>query len=169
MKPSYGTSLVVGALAGLFIALAMFLFLASLGAVSSLQPAIETNSVEPVFSIPASSLWWFTIITGIVGGTLLSAITAAVAGVIDPDASPAPLWLNLPLGAIVGAVIGVVVFPLGVTVIGTTAEGIATVTVTGMIVLLATAGVLGGAIVAWQSYLLARPPVHGEDPELATT
>ncbi len=169
MKPSYATSLIVGAVAGLFLAVAMFLFLASLGAVSSLQPAIETNSVEPVFSMPASTLWWMTILVGGFSGALLGVITKAVSSIIDPDASPAPVWFIAPLGAMVGAVIGVVVFPLGVTVIGTLTEGVATVTVTQMVVLLATAGFLGGAIVVWQSYLLARPPVHEGDPELLAT
>jgi hypothetical protein len=166
MKPSYGTSLIIGAVAGLFIALAMFLFVASLGAVSSLQPAIETDSVEPVFSMPASTLWWMTIIVGGVSGALLGGVTRAIAAVLDPDASAAPMWLIASLGATVGAVIGVVVFPLGVTILGTISEGIATVTVTQMIVLLTVAGALGGAIVVWQSYLLSRPPIHVEDTEL---
>jgi hypothetical protein len=166
MKPSYGTSLIVGAVVGLFISLAMFLFIASLGAISSLQPAIETDSVEPVFSIPASTLWWMTIIVGVVAGALLGGVTKAVAAVLDPEASSAPSWLIAPLGATVGAVIGVVVFPLGVTILGTISEGIATVTVTQMVVLLSIAGLLGGAIVVWQSYLLARPPAHAEDTEL---
>lgn len=169
MKPSYGTSLIIGAVAGLFLAVAMFLFIASLGAVSSLQPAIETDSVEPVFSMPASTLWWMTVIVGAISGALLGGITKAVSAVIDPDAIPAPLWLIAPLGAMVGSVIGVVVFPLGVTVVGTLTEGIATVTVTQMVALLSAAGFLGGAIVVWQSYLLARPPVHEGDPELLAT
>ena len=159
----------IGAAAGLFLALAMFLFIASLGAVPSLNPIIETNSVEPTFSMPASTLWWMTIIAGVVAGALLGSATRAVSAVIDPDAISAPLWLIAPLGSIVGAVIGVVVLPLGVTLAGTISEGFATVTVTQMVALLATAGIIGGAIVVWQSYLLARPPMHGEDTELLAT
>ncbi|MCL1595406.1 MAG: hypothetical protein M3132_13735 [Actinomycetia bacterium] len=169
MKANYGASMVIGAIAGLVGALAIFLFVAGMGGVSSLDPAFDTGSVEPVFSISASALWSMTLLAGIAVGTILAIATKAVARVIDPDAAANSLWIIAPVGATVGAVIGIVVFPLGVTVVGTIAEGTATVTVTDMVGMVALAGLLGGASVVWLSYVLSRPPVLEPDPELLAT
>lgn len=166
MKPSYGTSLIIGAVTGLIVAIALFLFIASLGAVSALRPAIETDSATPVFSISASALWSMTLISGLVGGALLATITKGIARVIDPASSSVSLLVIAPLGAVVGAVIGMVVFPLGVTVLGTIAEGTATISVVGMTILTCISGLVGGATIVWLSYLLARPPVYEDDPAL---
>ncbi len=166
MKPSYSTSVIIGAITGLVVALALFLFVASLGAVSALNPAVATGSVEPVFSISASALWWMAIIIGLAGGAILASATRGVAVVIDPDSSPAQMFVIAPLGALIGAVIAMVVFPLGVTMLGMIAEGTATVTVTQMMILVVIAGVVGGGSIVWISYVLARPPVHTDDPDL---
>ncbi len=166
MKPSYGASMVIGAVTGLVGAIAIFLFIAGMGGVSSLDPAIDTGSVEPVFSISASALWSMTMLAGIAVGTVLSIATKAIARVIDPEANANSLWIIAPVGATVGAVIGMVVFPLGVAVIGTIAEGTATVTVTEMVAMVAISGILGGASVVWLSYVLSRPPILEPDPDL---
>jgi len=166
MKPSYMMSLVVGAVAGLIGATAAFLFVAAMGGVPSLNPAIDTGSVEPVFSIAASTLWSMAIITGAGIGIVLAIITKAVARVIDPDAAANSLLIIAPLGAVVGAVVGIIVFPLGSAIVGTIAEGTVTVTVTDMIIMVAIAGTLGGAGVVWLSYILSRPPEQNPDPDL---
>lgn len=166
MKPSYTMSLIVGAVTGLIGAIAAFVFVAAMGGVPSLNPAIDTGNVEPVFSVAASTLWSMTIIAGAGIGIVLAIATKAVARVIDPDATSNSLLIIAPLGAVVGAVVGIVVFPLGSGIVGTIAEGTVTVTVTDMIAMVAIAGTLGGAAVVWQSYILSRPPEHEPDPDL---
>jgi hypothetical protein len=166
MKPSYSVSLVVGGVTGLVMAIGILLFVGSLGAVSALNPSIDTGSVDPVFSVPASALWSMTLICGLAGGAILSAATYGVARVIDPDASSVPPAIVVTVGAIVGAVVAIVVMLLGAAVVGTIADGTATVTVVQMVLLAAIAGQTGGATVAWLAYLLARPPVLATDPEL---
>jgi len=169
MKPSYVTSLYFGAVAGLVLALALLLFVGSLGAVAYLNPSIDTGSVDPVFSIPASALWSMTLLAGLGGGVILSAITYAVARVIDPDAPSVSSLIVVVVGGIVGAIAAITVMLLGAGILGTVAEGIATVTVVEMVIFTATIGLAGGGTVTWLSYILARPPVYETDPELLAT
>jgi hypothetical protein len=166
MKPSYSTSVLVGAVAGLVVAIATLLFVGSLGGVSYLNPSIETGSVDPVFSIPASALWMMTLIAGFGGGAILSAITFGIARVIDPEATPVSSAIVVLVGATVGATVAISVMLLGAGILGTVAEGIATVTVVQMVIFTAVIGLTGGATVTWLSYILARPPVHETDPDL---
>jgi hypothetical protein len=166
MKPSYSTSFLVGAVAGLVVAIATLLFVGSLGGVSYLNPSIETGSVDPVFSIPASALWMMTLIAGFGGGAILSAITFGIARVIDPEATPVSSAIVVLVGATVGATVAISVMLLGAGILGTVAEGIATVTVVQMVIFTAVIGLTGGATVTWLSYILARPPVHETDPDL---
>lgn len=166
MKPSYNTSFVLGAVTGLVVAIAILLFVASLGGVAFLNPSIDTGSVDPVFSIPASSLWSMTLLAGFAGGALLSAVTFGVARVIDPEATPLSYVFVVVVGATVGAVVAISVMLLGAGVLGTVADGVATVTVVQMVVFTAVIGIAGGATVTWLSYILARPPVYESDPDL---
>jgi hypothetical protein len=57
---------------------------------------------------------------------------------------------------------------LGAGILGTVADGMATVTVVEMVILAAIIGLSGGAFVAWLSYVLARPPAYEADPDLLT-
>ncbi len=166
MKPSYSTSAIVGAVTGLIVAVAILLFVGSLGAVSYLNPSIETGSVDPVFSIPASALWSMTLIAGLGGGTLLAAATYGIARILDPDAQPVSSAVVVVVGAIVGATVAITVMLVGAGILGTVADGVATITVVQMVVLTAIIGLAGGASVVWLSYILARPPIHETDPEL---
>ena len=166
MKPSYSTSFVVGGVAGLVVAIAILLFVGSLGGVSNLNPSIDTGSVDPVFSIPASALWTMTLIAGFAGGAALSATTFGIARVIDPDTKPVPSTIVVSVGAIVGATAAISVMLLGAGVLGTVADGVATVTVAQMVIFTAVIGLAGGSLVTWISYILARPPVYEDDPEL---
>jgi hypothetical protein len=166
MKPSYNTSFVLGAVSGLVVSIAILLFVASLGGVSYLNPSIDTGSVDPVFSIPASALWSMTLLAGFAGGALLSAVTFGVARVIDPEATPLSYVIVVLVGATVGAVVAISVMLLGAGILGTVADGIVTVTVVQMVVFTAVIGIAGGATVTWLSYILARPPVYESDPDL---
>jgi hypothetical protein len=166
MKPSYNTSFVLGAVTGLVVSIAILLFVASLGGVSYLNPSIDTGSVDPVFSIPASALWSMTLLAGFAGGALLSAVTFGVARVIDPEATPLSYVIVVLVGATVGAVVAISVMLLGAGILGTVADGIVTVTVVQMVVFTAVIGIAGGATVTWLSYILARPPVYESDPDL---
>lgn len=156
----------MGALVGLVVALCSALFVGATGGVTKLDVIGEGASIEPVFSIPASAFWMVAIITGVVCGLVVAIATRAIAIVIDPDTTGASSWVIASLGAVVGGVVAFSVFPLGVTLLGSVQDGLATVSVADFVLLSAVAGITGGAIIVWQSYIMARPPQAQQDPEL---
>lgn len=151
---------------GLVLSTCALLFFGASGGVPKLDVVGEGASLEPVFSVPASAMWMTAIGAGAVCGLILSIATKAIARVIDPDTSGASLWIIAPVGAIVGGVIAFAVFPLGVSLLGDLKDGVATVSVSDLTLLASIAGLAGGSIITWQSYILSRPPVHEEDLEL---
>ena len=166
MKPSYTSAFGLGALAGLIIALSALLFVGATGGTAKLEVIGEGTGIEPAFAIPASAFWMVSIVAGAVCGLILALVTHAIGKVIDPDAQGAPVWVVGLLGVVVGGVVSFAIFPLGSTVLGSVQDGVATVTVADITILTAVAGLAGGAAIAWQSYIMTRPPQAKEDPEL---
>lgn len=166
MKPSYSSAFGIGAVIGLVLGAAAMLFVGATGGVPKLGVIGEGSDIEPVFAVPASALWIVTILTSAALGLVLAVATRAVARVLDPDAGGVGLWVIAPLGAIVGGVIAFAVFPLGVSAFGTLQDGVATVSVTEMMLLTGIVGIAGGSVITWQSYVMARPPETAEDPDL---
>jgi hypothetical protein len=166
MKPSYTSAFGVGAVVGLILAAAGTLFAGATGGVPKLGVTGEGSVLEPVFNVPASALWLVTIVVSAVLGLLLAVATRAIARVLDPEAPSVTLWLIAPLGAIVGGVVAFAVFPLGVSGFGTLQDGVASVSIAEMMLLSAIVGVSAGAVITWQSYIMARPPTTEDDPEL---
>jgi hypothetical protein len=166
MKPSYGSAFAIGAVAGLILAMALTLFAGATGGVSKLDTIGQGSAIEPVFAVPASAMWIVTLVLGAAGGAVLAIVTVAVAKVIDPTATGAPLLITAPLGAVVAAVVAIAVLPVGITALGSVADGTATASVTALTGLVATVGLTAGAGVVWLSYILSRPPQPHSDPEL---
>ena len=168
MKPSYGSAFGIGAVVGLVLGAATMLFVGATGGLPKLGIEGEGDAITPVFAVPASALWIVTIIVAAIAGVILAVVTRGVARAIDPDAPSITLWIIAPVGAIVGGVIAFAVFPLGVSLLGSLADGVATISFAGMVALALIAGVAGGSIIVWSSYVMARPPQPVEDPELLT-
>ena len=166
MKPSYTTSLLIGAVAGMIMGVALATYITATGGIPSLTAEIEGAEVVPMIAPAASAMWITVIIAGLIGGFILAAATKAIASVIDPDADTASFTLIAAIGAIVGATVAVVVIPLGITILGSITDGFAVIGVADLIVLAAIAGLVAGGTVVWVSYVLARQPHHAEDPEL---
>jgi len=169
MRPSYGTSVGLGAVAGLVLAECALLFVGATGGVPKLDVIGSRSQIEPVFAVPASALWMVLIVAALACGIVLAVTTWAIARTIEPDAQGAPGVIIAALGAIVAVAISFSVFPLGVTVLGSLKDGIATLSVVDTAAMSALAGVAAGASIAWLSYLLTRPPQPAEDPELLAT
>ena len=165
MKPSYTTAAVVGAVTGLVIALSIFTFVAASGAVSSLTAEQHGSQLVPTFTPAASATWQLVVLSGLVGGTLVSIITRAVGRVLDPDTGSS-LLVVVPIGAFLGAVGSMIVMPLGVSVFGSIDGGRLFISVADFVLLAATAGLVAGGIVAWITYVIVRPPAYKEDTEL---
>ncbi len=166
MKPSYGSAISLGAIVGIVIALSAMLFVAATGGVAKLTVIGDGTSIEPAFAVPASAFFMVATLVGGVCGLVLAVGTRAISAVIDPETSGAPMWLIGVLGFVVGAVVSAAVFPLGVTLLGTVQDGLATASVVDMVLLTIVAGLAGGAVICWQSYIMARPPQPEPDTEL---
>lgn len=166
MKPSYGSALGIGAIVGTVLSLSALVFVAATGGVSKLIVIGEGASIEPAFAVPASAFWMVSLLVGAVCGMVLAVATRAISAVIEPDSSGAPTWLIATLGFIVGGVVAFSVFPLGITLLGSVQDGLATASVADLTLLTAIAGLAGGAVICWQSYIMARPPQPKEDTDL---
>ncbi len=168
MKPNYTAALVIGGVSGLVVALALFTFFAASGAVPSLTVEVDGSDVVPTFSAAASATWMVVILSSIVGGTVIAILTRVVARVIEPGGRSMSLGVIASVGAVVAPLVAMVVFPLGITVLGSISDGHAIIGVADLVILTAIVGLLAGASVAWISYILARPSTPAEDPELLT-
>lgn len=168
MKPSYGSALGVGAIVGTVIALSAMVFVGATGGVSKLAVIGEGASIEPAFAVPASAFFMVATLVGGLCGLVLAVATRAISAIIDPETSGAPTWLIGVLGFVVGAVVSFAVFPLGITLLGTVQDGLATASVIDLVLLTAVAGLAGGAVICWQSYIMARPPQPKQDTDLLT-
>lgn len=166
MKPSYTTALIVGAVTGLVLALALMLFVGATGGVPSMGAIVEGDQVVPVFAPPASAMWLTVLVAGAIGGLVASIATKAVSRVIDPDSESASLGVIAPLGLVIAPVIAMAVFPLGIVTLGDIADGRASIGVVRMVLLSGLVGLVAGGIIVWLSYILARPPVTAEDDSL---
>lgn len=168
MKPNYTAALAIGGVAGLVMALALFTFFAATGAVPSLGVEVDGNDVIPTFSAAASATWMIVILAGLVGGAIIATVTRVVARVIEPEGKSVSLGVIASVGAVVAPTVAIVVFPLGITVLGSVRDGSAILSVADFVILAAIAGLLAGGSVAWISYILARPSTPVADPELQT-
>jgi hypothetical protein len=166
MKPSYTTSLLIGAVVGLVMGVAMATYVMATGGIPALTAELDGAYVVPTIAPAASAMWITVIIAGLIGGLILAVGTKSIASVIEPDADTASLTLIGTIGAVVGAVVAVVIVPLGITILGSVTDGLAIIGVADLFVLVAIAGLVAGGSVTWLSYVLARQPQHAEDPEL---
>lgn len=166
MKPSYGSSLAIGAGVGLVLSLALMVFVAATGGVPKLTVVGEGSAIEPSLASPASALWIVSLVAGAVGGAVLAVLTRAIARIIDPEPASVTLWILAPLGMVIGGALTVAVLPLGSTLMGSIEDGIVTISIADLLVLVAVIGISVGASVTWLTYILSRPPQHVDDPEL---
>jgi hypothetical protein len=166
MKPSYSTALLVGAVTGIVLAIALTLYVGATGGIPSVDAVVEGSRVVPVFAVPASSLWIMVILASALGGLVAATTTKAVTRVIAPDANATSLAVIATLGVVIAPVVGMAVFPLGAIVLGSISEGIVTLSVIQVISLSLVIGFVAGGFVVWLSYILARPPAVTEDPSI---
>jgi hypothetical protein len=166
MKPSYGSALGLGAVVGLVLSMAAMLFVGATGGVPKLDVVGTGSRVDPSFAVPASALWIVAILAAAGCGIVLAIGTRGIARIIDPDSRGVPVAVNAAVGAVVAGILTFAIFPLGVSLLGSLQDGVATVSVVEMALMTATLGVVGGAIIVWLSYLMSRPPQPTEDPEL---
>lgn len=149
---------VLGAIGGLAVAIGLLAFFGSL-------TAIETVTMEGVASFSASTSYMgiLVFILGAVGGLVVAGVAFVAGRARDPNAPRFAFgWLAI-VGIVLGGSVAFSTVSLGVTVAGDRVSGMATVPVTAMVVSVAVAGLLGGAITTPIVDALARPATFGAE------
>jgi hypothetical protein len=149
---------VLGAIGGLAVAIGLLAFFGSL-------TAIETVTMERVASFSASTSYIgiLAFIVGAVGGLVVAGVAFVAGRARDPNAPRFAFgWLAI-VGIVLGGSVAFSTVSLGVTVAGDRVSGMVTVPVTAMVVSVAVAGLLGGAITTPIVDALARPATFGAE------
>lgn len=147
---------VLGALGGLAIAIALLAFFGSF-------TALDTVAIDEVavFSAGTASMGLLIFSLGALGGLMIAAIAYVSGRARDPEAARFAFgWLAI-VGVVLGGTTAFATVSLGVTIGGISRSGTITMPVTAMVVSVAVAGVLTGAITAPIVDALARPAAFG--------
>lgn len=152
-----------GAIGGLVLAVA---FLAYFGSATALTTttigAPGAGADEPVFVVGRTSLWLLVLFLGALGGLILAGVVYAGGRTRSPGVARFRLWSVAPVAMILAAVTAFATVSLGVELGGTTLEGTVTVSITSMVLIGATAGLVAGLVTAPIVDALSQPSVMGE-------
>lgn len=149
---------VTGALGGLIIALALLAFFGSFVALDTV--AIEDGAAS--FSAGTASMGLLVFLCGALGGLIIAAFAYVAGRARDPNAPRFAFgWLAI-VGIVLGGSMAFATVSLGVTIGGSAVSGSVTIPVTAMVVSVAVAGLLAGAITAPIVDALARPAYFGD-------
>lgn len=158
----------VGSVAG--IAVAMAFLAVVVGATSITTVSIGTAATgEPLPELTAtgSLLGLLVFLAGAVGGLLVSAATYAVGRAQDPDTPRFSFPVIAPIGILLPATLAFAVASLGLSLFGTSLEGVVAVPVTAFVSISAAAGLVAGAVTVPIVDALSRHSSIG-DPNEAT-
>ncbi len=151
---------VTGSLGGISIAMAFFAFFASF---TALDIVSRTGSDGvAAFTLDQASLGFLVFSLGALGGITIAAFAHVVGRAREPGAARYAFgWLGM-VGIVLGGSMAFATVSLGVTIGGSTSSGSITVPVTAMVVSVAAAGLLAGAITAPVVDALASPAYFGD-------
>ena len=149
---------VTGALGGLIIAMALLAFFGSFVALDT----VELEDGVASFSAGAASLGLLVFVLGAAGGLTIAAFAFVGGRARDPNTPRYGFgWLAI-VGAVLGGTMAFATVSLGVTIAGSRVSGSVIIPVTALVVGVAAAGLLAGAITAPIVDALARPAYFGE-------
>ena len=147
---------VVGSLGGLAIAIGLLAFFGSF-------TALDTVAIDgvAVFTASTASMGLLVFALGALGGLIIAAFAHASGRARNPEAARFAFgWLAI-VGIVLGGTMAFATVSLGVTIGGNSTSGSITMPVTAMVVSVAVAGLLAGAITAPVVDALARPASFG--------
>lgn len=155
-----------GSFAGLSVAVAMVAAVAggtSITTVTSVSASASHSASE--LTATGSLLGLVVLLAGAVGGFLVSAVTYAMGRTQDPDTSRLSFAVIAPVGILLPAVLSFAVVSLGVTLFGTSADGVVVVPVVSFVVVAAIAGLISGTVTVPIVDGLARHSAIGDANE----
>lgn len=148
----------------------MALFVVIAGATSITTVSIgdaATGRDLPELTATASIVGLVVFLSGAVGGLLVSAATYAIGRAQDPDTPRFSFPVIAPIGILLPAVLAFAVVSLGLSLFGTSLEGVVAVPVTAVVGVSAAAGLVAGAVTVPIVDALSRHSSIG-DPNEAT-
>ncbi|GMQ85277.1 MAG: hypothetical protein BMS9Abin07_0843 [Acidimicrobiia bacterium] len=150
---------VTGSLGGISIAMAFFAFFATFTALDTVSRA--GGDGVAAFIADRASLGLLVFFLGAVGGLTIAAFAYVVGRAREPGVARFAFgWLGM-VGIVLGGTMAFATVSLGVTLAGSTSSGSVTVPVTALVLSVATAGLLAGAITAPIVDALASPAYFG--------
>jgi hypothetical protein len=157
-----------GSVAGVAIALAMMVVL--VGAISLTSVSIgmaAAGRALPELTATGSVIGLIVFLAGAAGGLLVSAATYAVGRAQDPDTPRFSFPVVAPIGILLPAALAFSVVSLGLSVFGSSLDGVVSVSVTALSAAAAVAGLVAGLVTVPIVDGLARHSSIG-DPNEAT-
>lgn len=149
-----------GAVAGGLLVLVLMALLGGMTALESVEAVVldpVTGRSRPEFVVTNGAMYFLVVCIGLIGGSIITAITYAFGRQTEPDARRLPLRYLLPAGAILSAVFGYGVLRAGLGALGDITAGIVTISVFRLLVVSIVAGAVAGAVTAATVDSLARP------------
>lgn len=158
----------VGSVAGLSVAMALFVVIAGATSITTVSIGdAATGRDLPELTATASIVGLVVFLSGAVGGLLVSAATYAIGRAQDPDTPRFSFPVIAPIGILLPAVLAFAVVSLGLSLFGTSLEGVVAVPVTALVGVSAAAGLVAGAVTVPIVDALSRHSSIG-DPNEAT-
>lgn len=158
----------VGSVAGVTIAMAMLAVIVGATSITTVSiGTAATGRALPELSATGSIVGLLVFLAGAVGGLLISAATYAVGRSQDPDTPRFSFPVIAPIAVLLPGVLAFAVVSLGLSLFGTSLDGVVAVPVAEFVVVSALAGLISGAITVPIVDGLSRQSSIG-DPNEAT-
>jgi hypothetical protein len=150
-----------GAVAGAVIALAFTALFVGRFALRS----VSQVDGRAAFEVTSGALYLLVVIVGALAGLTIGVVAYAFGREAEPDAPRFPLQYLLPVAAATGALFAYAVLRAGLAFFGDINQGMATISVVRMVVVVLVMGVLAGGITSAVVDALARPAFLGLEGE----
>ena len=159
---------IVGSVAGVGVAMALFAVIAGATSITTVSLGdAATGQTLPELSATGSLVGLLVFLAGAIGGLLVSGGTYAVGRSQDPDTPRFSFPVVAPVGTLLSATLAFAVVSLGLSLFGSSLDGVVAVPITAFVSVSAVAGLVAGAVTVPIVDGLSRQSTVG-DPNEAT-
>lgn len=158
----------VGSVAGVGLALALLAVIAGATSITTVSLGdAATGQTLPELSATGSLIGLLVFLAGAMGGLLVSGGTYAVGRAQDPDTPRFSFPVIAPIGILLPGALAFAVVSLGLSLFGSSLDGVVAVPITALVSVSAVAGLVAGAVTVPIVDGLSRQSTVG-DPNEAT-
>jgi len=137
----------VGSVAGVGVAMALLAVMAGATSITTVSLGdAATGQTLPELSATGSLIGLLVFLAGAIGGLLVSGGTYAVGRAQDPDTPRFSFPVIAPIGMLLPAALAFAVVSLGLSLFGSSLDGVVAVPITAFVSVSAVAGLIAGAI-----------------------